>query len=217
MLDIRLMVDFADHDKTDDLVGIAGEAAVRCLLRLWSWAAEHRPKGILDGKTVEELERKAKWLGEPGAFIDACIRVKFIDMLDDGALMLHDWQEHQRWIVHAPERKEKALKASAVRWEKKLSPMENATSIAPSNAPSPNPSPTPNPNPSPNPLTANDNTQKQTAVFAFAQENQVLVQQEPKAVCPPGKRKRESPPKAPRRCNAVACQRQSETTPIQPV
>lgn len=155
-MDIRLKTDFPDHDKTDDLVGLIGECAVRCLLRLWCWAAENRPKGLLYDKSDLEIERKARWNGPPNAFVAACLRVRFMVRTGEGILLLHDWDEHQIWIIHAPERKAKARLAAEERWKKQLS--LDATSIAHSittgiaqsefsiargNAPSPSPSPSP--------------------------------------------------------------------------
>ncbi len=118
-MDIRIRIDFTDHDKTDDLCAKVGDSAIRCLLRLWSWAAQTRPKGILDGKTSDDIERKAKWTGERGAFVTALIQTGFLDVLPGEVLALHDWEEHQGWVVGFPERQKQAKKAIAARWAKR--------------------------------------------------------------------------------------------------
>ena len=54
--DIRLEVGILDHPKKVKLVKKLGWEAFECLLRLWMYVRERRPKGILTGMSPEDLE-----------------------------------------------------------------------------------------------------------------------------------------------------------------
>ena len=59
--DIRLSIGFLDHPKTVKLQRQLGEAGVLSLLRLWLWAAQNRPSGILIGMDEDDIEIAARW------------------------------------------------------------------------------------------------------------------------------------------------------------
>lgn len=92
--------------------------------------------------TPEDIEISAKWEGAPGAWFSALIKLRLLDEML-GVYSVHDWEEHNGYAFHAPERTAKAKHAANVRWASD----EDARSNAHSNAPSPNPNPDPKPNP----------------------------------------------------------------------
>lgn len=117
--DFRLNVSFVDHPKTRKLIKRCGDIAPLCLLRLWSWATLNRPTGMLGKVSDDDLEFIARWNGEEGAFIEACIKIGWIDRTDKGHCELHDWQDNQPWVYNAEKRSQQARKAAAARWEKR--------------------------------------------------------------------------------------------------
>lgn len=115
--DLRLAVGFLRHHKTQALRRLLGADAVLALVGLWSYAAESRPSGELDGMTPEDVEAVAGWTGQPGALFAALVQTRFVDKSDDGACVsLHKWRMHQPWIVDAPRRSRLAAKAAKCRW-----------------------------------------------------------------------------------------------------
>ena len=151
--DFRIEVGFIDHPKTVKLERRMGFNAVKCLLRLWGWAAENRPKGVLYGMSLEDIEIACRWDGEPGTLISTMSSedCQWLDIIE-GVYKLHDWEKHQGYIFHSPERSERARNAVCKRWGKD----KNTNSIpvvygenTKSNTPSPSPSPSPIPSPDP--------------------------------------------------------------------
>jgi hypothetical protein len=151
--DFRLATDFFDHPKTIRLRRTHGEGAVLSLIRLWAWVARHRPTGDLGDLEREDLNEIAGWSND-GHFSQVLVLCGFMD--DESTL--HDWQEHQPWVIRAPARTEKAKAAARARWEKKdregmLGECSEHDSNAQGNAkamlkqcpsaPSPSPSPSP--------------------------------------------------------------------------
>jgi hypothetical protein len=121
-VDIRLAADFADHRKTRRLVAVSGEVAVRCLMRLWGYAARHRPRGVLERMNETDIEAEARWEGARGALVQALVEVGYLDRhaTQTGQLYeLHDWALWQGYRYHAPERSEQAKLAASLRWEKR--------------------------------------------------------------------------------------------------
>lgn len=65
-------------------VEVAGHMAV-----LWSWAHRHAPDGDLRDYDVPDIERAAKWDGDPGVFVSVLVddRVNLIDVTDTGYVL----------------------------------------------------------------------------------------------------------------------------------
>jgi hypothetical protein len=147
--DIRITVSLPDHHKTIKLVRKAGEGAFRCLLRLWCYAAEHRPHGVLYGMDATDIAIASGWGGDEEEWVNALASTGWMDR-QDGELTLHDWEEHNPYAFHAEARSEKARNAAKAKWAKRNAATSNATSMnedswrqSASNAPSPAPTPSP--------------------------------------------------------------------------
>lgn len=139
MNDIRIKVGLCDHPKTKRLIRSAGHEAFFCLIRMWLWFRENRPKGNTDGLDDDDIEAIADWRGETGSFASALRLAGFMD-----TECLHGWSEHQTWAMKAEEREEQGRKAAAVRWAKpaQSEPMHDpCCEHIVSNAPSPFPLP----------------------------------------------------------------------------
>jgi hypothetical protein len=162
--DIRLAVSFRGHRKRKRLRLLLGPGSTDFLIDLWIGAAMNHPSGILQGMDETDIALESGWEGEPQSFVTALLECGFLEKAENGAYALHDWEDHQGYVVHAEARKQKARKAAAVRWEN-----THVVSDAPEmpvaytgqaasnaraetgNAPSPLPSPSPHPEPVPAP------------------------------------------------------------------
>lgn len=118
--DIRLNIALPDHPKVNRLVKTCGEQAFRCLVRLWIWAAAYEPQGNLSEYSAEEIEGFARWMGHKGKFFEALCneRHRWIDLNaeDENYKYLHDWHEHQPWVIGAKARQEKGQSGGRSRW-----------------------------------------------------------------------------------------------------
>lgn len=101
--DIRLSVGFFDHPKIIKLERQLGLEGVTALLRLWLWAAQNRPSGILSGMDAEDIEIAARWKGVQGEFNGVVTRLKLLDTVGK-ICRIHDWQEHNTWQSDAENR-----------------------------------------------------------------------------------------------------------------
>lgn len=101
--DIRLSVGFFDHSKTIKLERQLGLEGVIALMRLWLWAAQNRPSGILSGMDEDDIEIAARWKGEVTAFNCVVTALKLLDKVN-GTYQIHDWQEHNAWQSDAENR-----------------------------------------------------------------------------------------------------------------
>lgn len=156
--DIRISVSFRNHRKRKRLKMVLGEGATDYLLDLWIGTAMNRPSGRLEGFDKTDIAIEAGWEGDPNVFCEALVECGFLDIEGDGVYCLHDWEDHQPYVMGSEERSEKARNAARVRWGAKTDTRSNATSIpvacnedAQGNAPSPSPSPSPDPDPDPDP------------------------------------------------------------------
>ena len=148
-MDIRVKVGWAGHRKTRKLARLVGGEGPWKLVQLWEHAALEAQDGYLRGYTDEDIAAAATWPEhDSAAFVGALRECGWLEDRD-GIPYLHDWPDHQPWMVHAPIRHEIAKKAAAVRWNKKrgVNAQSTARGNAHSNAPAPTPSPTPVPSP----------------------------------------------------------------------
>lgn len=101
--DIRLAIGFFDHPKTIKLERQLGLQGVVSLVRLWLWAAQNRPDGVLSEMDVDDIEIAARWNGEQRALYDVLTKLRFVDTVD-GEPHLHDWKDHNEWQSQAGQR-----------------------------------------------------------------------------------------------------------------
>lgn len=92
--DIRINVGFFDHWKTITIKAELGLDAVESLIRLWCFAAQNKPNGVLSGMSLKAIELSAKWNGIPGQLVSKLVELSFLDF-DGKTYALHDWLEHQ--------------------------------------------------------------------------------------------------------------------------
>lgn len=104
--DIRLSVGFWQHPKTKKTVKRLGLEGIRSLQVLWLWAAVNKPDGVLSGMDWEDIELAADWQGEEKSFFDEAMG-RWIDETE-GDYVLHDWAEHNPYVVEAEDRSDKA-------------------------------------------------------------------------------------------------------------
>ena len=170
--DIRISISFKGHRKRVKLQQLLGKGATDYILDLWINTALNHPKGILTGMDESDIAIEAGYSGDANKFVDAMLRCGFLDRHEDGTYYIHDWDEHQRYVMFAPERSERAKKAVEAREGRKLSKKVNEIisnadlddpnielSSSPSPDPIPDPIPAPSPKPKPSPKKGKDTEQ----------------------------------------------------------
>lgn len=169
--DIRVAVSFKGHRKRKKLHKMIGPQGVLCLLDLWLGVAMSNPAGMLTAWDEHDIALEAGWEGDPMEFVVALVDCRFLEKTADGTFKLHDWEDHQGYVVHAPARSERARLAAEARWNKRTGKekQEHNADVMPvasgrqqqaskqhtegnAPAPAPIPSPIPIPNPDPPPL-----------------------------------------------------------------
>lgn len=115
MSDIRVNTTVCQCPKVLKIMRKLGDRSFFCLIRLWSYVATSRPLGRLDGMDVDDIELAADWQGTPGTLLSEMVNLRLLD-LDGEVYCVHDWAEHQGWIVGSQARSEKARKAASARW-----------------------------------------------------------------------------------------------------
>ena len=158
--DFRLHVGCVDHLKVRRLCGQFGDGAFLWLVRLWSYAAENRAHGRLTGIDDADIAAVCMTTAEPGTWVEALLRFRLLDRVGD-EVVIHDWAEHQPWIVGAPERSARAREAALARHATKRKPQKTpgagveilptASALHTGAMPLPGPSPSPLPVPVPVP------------------------------------------------------------------
>ena len=84
-------------------------------MSLWGYCAEHRVDGKLTGLSDEDIEIAGGWEGEIGVLVVALVEVGYLDG-DERNRQVHDWSEHQPFVVSKPQRVSSARRANAIRW-----------------------------------------------------------------------------------------------------
>ena len=170
--DFRVSVGFFDHPKIVKLQRRHGQEAVIALLRLYAFAAQNRPSGVLSGLDDEDLAIAIHWEGNVQQLLVSFLDLHLLNKHEEG-LVIHDWEVHNGYAAHAAERSEKARRAAAARWGKKHDKCSKQCSehgqALPkadfSNAPSPITVPDSSPSPDPFPAPAQPEASPKSETF----------------------------------------------------
>ncbi len=122
---IRLGTHSLDHLKIQRLMNRLGEGAIVWLLRLWVYAANCAPNGCFPDVSAKELGSIAR-ARKPELFVETLLELHLLDNGDGGGYRIHDWAEHQPWIVGAKERSEQNRKAANKRWSQRGEPTDDS-------------------------------------------------------------------------------------------
>ena len=114
--DIRLKIGFLDNTKVVKLQRRHGDGAVLGLIRFWSYVAENKPTGILDGLDSEDIDIACGQ--HTFSMHDALLDLGFLHQSENG-YTVHDWEENQPWAFNAADRSKIARDAARARWDKK--------------------------------------------------------------------------------------------------
>lgn len=152
--DIRLAVSFRGHRKRKRLRLLLGPGSTDYLIDLWIATAMTHPSGVLQGMDEIDIALEAGWEGAPKQFVAALVECGFLEKADNGSFALHDWDDHQGYVIHAERRKAQARNAAAARWNARQESVmrEACGQHTEGNPPSPLPSPIPEPSPEPVPV-----------------------------------------------------------------
>jgi len=149
--DIRIKTSFPNHPKTLRLIDIMGPLAPWHLVKLWIFAAENKPDGILLNMSRSSICRAMDWEKNPVKMVNALLKCGFLDRDENGNFSLHDWSYHNSYCFWSPQRIARASKGAAARWNKQTKQILNGCSeheqamlqASTSNAPAPAPVPSP--------------------------------------------------------------------------
>lgn len=97
--DLRLALGMPQHLKTRALCKSLGAEGFKALIFLWCYVGENHKDGDLSRLSDEEIEAAAEWPGEPGVFVAALRRIRWLD-----EKRVHDWIEEQPYIAQTDQR-----------------------------------------------------------------------------------------------------------------
>ncbi|WP_163340222.1 hypothetical protein [Desulfopila sp. IMCC35008] len=126
--DIRIDITIRTHRKFRKLRKRLGTEGPLALIYLWIGAASSRPDGRLTGWDDDDIAFESEWDGNPEDLVTALIDFQFLEKDSEGTYSLHDWADHQPWVIGAEDRRRKARHAAQARWQKR----EECTPHAPS-------------------------------------------------------------------------------------
>lgn len=112
---LNLDLDYFEHPKTTQLVGLLGRGSEVYPLRLWVYVGKfHSSDGHLNGYTDAAIEQILRCPDSHGETVAALEKVGFIERTEKG-FKVHDWKAHQGHI-HALKMRNK--KVARNRWNK---------------------------------------------------------------------------------------------------
>jgi len=116
--DARISTAFPRHPKTVKLKRRLGAEGCWSLLCLILWVVDNHPDGDLRAMAAEDIEIAADWDSKPGLLVSTLVEVRFLDG-EEGSYRIHDWAEHQPWVVGRPARQAASRIANDARWHGK--------------------------------------------------------------------------------------------------
>jgi hypothetical protein len=138
--DIRLQTNVLDNHKIRRLLYEFGDKGFVALLRLWAYAAEHRPKGILTGMGTQDIYA-AMGFGDKNCtesatstaccLLEALLKIGLLEFDEKKSVYkIHDWKENQPYVYNSDKRIERAKKGAKALREKRLKGSATSTAIS---------------------------------------------------------------------------------------
>lgn len=126
MEDFRMYTSWRRHRKYRRLRRELGGDGVLAIEALWAYAADMRPDGDLSGMSADDLADEAGWPGDPARLMAVLTssEVRLVDG-EPGSWRIHDWAEHQPYVVNHGKRVTKARRAAEARWADYQNPNES--------------------------------------------------------------------------------------------
>ena len=118
--DYRIPVTYYSDPKTFAMKNRLGNAGLAALNFLWCWTAIHRADGILTDMNEEWIEGVSFWDGKHGEFLPALLDIGYLDQLENGTYVIHDWAETNSWAAEAVIREDKARFSNMARFYPEL-------------------------------------------------------------------------------------------------
>jgi len=81
-------------------LGIMDPWALGLLEAFWHWVAKYHPNGDLTGTRPSLFARSIRYTGDADELWGRLLDCGFIDKLEDGRALVHDWSEHADSAVH---------------------------------------------------------------------------------------------------------------------
>ena len=117
--DIRLSVTWSHHPKRKKLERELGPKAALSFIDLMIFVGQYKPEGVLLDMTRQDIAEAGQWYDDPNTFIDALLSIGLLDLLEDGTLKIHDWEEWNSWAFNSKKRSQASRQAAAARWERR--------------------------------------------------------------------------------------------------
>lgn len=118
---LNLDLDYFTHPKIMRLARLLGPHAVVYPMKLWCYTGKHFPvTGMLEGCSKHDIEQAVNWDGEPGALVDALVKISLLDVkkseteTENSSFKIHDWKQH---AGHLWAFKKRAKTAAKKRWK----------------------------------------------------------------------------------------------------
>ena len=81
------------------------DALLGKLIRLWTWALNHREDGVLSDLDAAILHRIMNFSGRADKLLSALLEARLLDALPEGGYAIHDWDEHTGRLMEQRDRK----------------------------------------------------------------------------------------------------------------
>lgn len=95
-----------DHDKIfklSDTLGVSDAHAIGLMVCLWVWASSNAPDGDLTNFPPRAIAAAAKWdktgAKSAGRFYDALLEARLLERLEDGRIVIRNWDKHASLIM----------------------------------------------------------------------------------------------------------------------
>jgi hypothetical protein len=109
---VKLDVSLAAHKKTRRLARLLGcsvPTAIGHLALLWIDCMGNSPDGDITDRGALEIAEASQWSGDETKFLDALLTTGFVDQDTEGALILHDWNDHTGKYLYKKEETRKRV------------------------------------------------------------------------------------------------------------
>lgn len=126
-----------DHDKIfklSDTLGVSDAHAIGLMVCLWVWASSNAPDGDLTNFPPRAIAAAAKWdktgAKSAGRFYDALLEARLLERLEDGRIVIRNWDKHASLIMDYIDQQREKTNARVKRYRERKKSKKTAPELS---------------------------------------------------------------------------------------
>lgn len=117
---IQVLSNLPEHPKIYGLMELLGlrrkRDAVGIVVEMWCWVVVNATDGDITRFPIKAIAGAVEWTGSAKRLFDALVAAGWLDLTDDGRVLVHDWEEYAVLLIQSMQNQKKKTRERVKRY-----------------------------------------------------------------------------------------------------